>query len=70
MGIYVSSNGTEKDTANLDTQYLINALAKSHREMMVAEDFDIFIKYSRNIEAIDEELLKRQCDIAAQKGWK
>lgn len=48
MGIYISSDGSEKDTSTLNSFNLVNGLAKA-----VKED------NTPNIEALKEEMLKR-----------
>lgn len=60
QNIYVSSDGTKKDVRNLDYQYLVNALAKSYRELNETNDINLFFKYSRNIDVLEMELLRRR----------
>lgn len=57
---YISSDGTEKDVTSLDTQYLINALAKAYREMFLTNDEYMYYKHSDNIIVLTRELQSRQ----------
>lgn len=60
QNIYVSSDGTKKDVRNLDYQYLVNALAKSYRELNETNDINLFFKYSSNIDVLEMELFRRR----------
>ena len=42
--IYVSSDGTRKDVKTLNTEYLINALAKANREIYNSKTKDEYFK--------------------------
>lgn len=60
QNIYVSSDGTTKDVKQLDYQYLVNALAKSYRELNETNDINLFFKYAKNIDALEMELFRRR----------
>lgn len=60
QNIYVSSDGTKKDVKQLDYQYLVNALAKSYRELNETNDINLFFKYSSNIDVLEMELFRRR----------
>ena len=57
--LYISSDGTPKDTTIMDYTYLVNAIAKAYRVLNETEDRDIFILNSDNISVLQEELLER-----------
>lgn len=57
--LYISSDGSSKDVRTLDTQYLINALAKSLRNMFESTEFETRKKYTNNVTHIYEELGRR-----------
>lgn len=46
--LYVSSSGEHKDVRHLDTQYLINALAKCYRDLFETKNKEL-ISNIRNI---------------------
>ena len=50
--IYISSTGEQKQVHILDTQYLINALAKAYRNFFETKS----VKDYTNIEVLTEEL--------------
>ena len=53
--VYVSSSGEQKDVRQLDTQYLINALAKAYRDFFETKDTTKYM----NINNIQSELKSR-----------
>lgn len=57
--IYTSSDGTKKDVRYLNTEYLINALAKCHREVYNQTTDENIRKYLTNITNIESELNHR-----------
>ena len=66
---YISSDNTEKDVRSLHTEYIINALAKAHREFYNQEiSSEVRNKYIRNITVLENELAKRQADYLAEKN--
>lgn len=70
--IYISSDGTRKDVKSLNTEYLINALAKANREIYNSETKEVYIKYANNIEVLERELDKRRNEFFEKKldeGW-
>lgn len=57
--LYISSDGTPKDTTIMDYTYLVNAIAKAYRVLNETEDKDVFILNSQNITVLEKELLER-----------
>ena len=57
--LYISSDGTPKDTTIMDYTYLVNAIAKAYRVLNETEDKDVFILNSQNINVLENELLER-----------
>lgn len=57
--LYISSDGTPKDTTIMDYTYLVNAIAKAYRVLNETENRDIFILNSDNICVLQKELLER-----------
>lgn len=57
--LYISSDGTPKDTTIMDYTYLVNAIAKAYRVLNETEDKDVFILNSQNITVLENELLER-----------
>lgn len=53
--LYVSSSGEHKDVRHLDTQYLINALAKCYRDLFETKNYQLV----SNIVNIQNELEQR-----------
>lgn len=65
--MYISSDGTQKDVKTLNTEYLINALAKSLREIYNSTNEEEYDKYSTNIEVLEKELWERQSTFLTNK---
>lgn len=57
--MYISSDGTEKKVETLNSEYIINALNKSQREIFNSQSLDDYNKYINNITVLREELDKR-----------
>ena len=57
--LYISSDGTPKDTTIMDYTYLVNAIAKAYRILNETEDKDVFVLNSQNITVLEKELLER-----------
>ena len=57
--LYISSDGTPKDTTIMDYTYLVNAIAKAYRVLNETEDKDVFVLNSQNINVLENELLER-----------
>ena len=57
--LYISSDGTPKDTTIMDYTYLVNAIAKAYRVLNETEDKDVFVLNSQNITVLEKELLER-----------
>ena len=56
---YISSDGSSKDVAQLDYQYLVNAIAKAFRNLNEVNSVEEFIKNSDNVCVLQDELLER-----------
>lgn len=57
--MYLSSDGNLKNTKDMDTSYLINALNKTYKEIwnsLTKEQYDI---YNRNLEVLTKEIKER-----------
>ena len=57
--LYISSDGTPKDTTIMDYTYLVNAIAKAYRVLNETDDKDVFVLNSQNITVLEKELLER-----------
>lgn len=57
--MYVSSDGTKKDVAMLNTEYILNALNKAQREIFNSASLDEYNKFLNNIYVLRDELEKR-----------
>jgi hypothetical protein len=58
MGIYTSSDGTQKDTATMNSFNLVNGLVKAVREASFAVGEDV-AKANNNVDALKAEILTR-----------
>jgi hypothetical protein len=58
--MYLSSDGTKKDVRNLDYQYLVNAVAKAHRNVIESNTLEDYKKNAKNIEILEDELFDRR----------
>ena len=56
---YINSKGEVLKIKDMNTEHLINALAKLHREIYKAETNDEFCDKSYAIASIEKELLER-----------
>lgn len=71
--MYISSDGTEKDPKTMNTEYIINGLAKSLREIYNSKSLEEYNKYISNQEVLSIELNKRMDDFLTKKiesEWK
>lgn len=57
--MYTSSDGTEKKVETLNSEYIINAINKSQREIFNSQSLEEYNKYTNNITILREELDKR-----------
>ena len=57
--MYVATNGEKIDITTLNTERLINSLAKHHRDIYESKDLQEFAFHSDQIDLIDAELLRR-----------
>ena len=57
--MYTSSDGTEKKVEILNSEYIINALNKSQREIFNSKSLSDYNLYMNNITVLREELDKR-----------
>lgn len=65
--MYISSDGTRKDVSQMNTEYLINALAKCYREIFTSKTEEEYKKYLDNIINIKLELDSRIGDFIIDK---
>ena len=65
--MYISSDGTKKSVKDMNTEYLINALAKSLREIYTSETINDYNVKSENIITLYNELIERQGKFLANK---
>lgn len=65
--MYISSDGTRKDTKDMPTDYLINALAKSLREIYSSKNQEEYNKHIANQEFLSLELNKRMDEFLSKK---
>ena len=57
--MYISSDGTKKNVETLNSEYIINAINKSQREIFNSQSLEEYNKYTNNITVLREELDKR-----------
>lgn len=57
---YVSSDGTLKDVRKLDTQYVINAMAKARRNILETNDLNVYFANLENLTNLEAEYKKRE----------
>ena len=57
--MYISSDGTKKDTKNMDYMYLVNAFAKISREIFNSHTVEEYNKNIENLEALEKEIFER-----------
>ena len=57
--MYISSDGTKKNVETLNSEYIINAINKSQREIFNSQSLEEYNKYTNNITILREELDKR-----------
>jgi hypothetical protein len=57
--MYISSDGTKKNVETLNSEYIINAINKSQREIFNSQNLEEYNKYTNNITILREELDKR-----------
>lgn len=58
--MYTSSDGTEKDVKTMNTEHLINALAKCLREIYNSKNVKEYNTFVNNIANVSNELYERQ----------
>lgn len=66
--MYVSSEGVLKDPKTMNTEYLINALAKSFREIFSAKNVEEYNKFITNIQVLSAEMDSRLASFLADKS--
>ena len=64
---YISSDGTRMDITKLNTERLINSLAKHHRDIYNSDSIKQFVFHSEQISLIEGELLRRNKEFYNQK---
>jgi len=57
--MYISSDGTEKNLKEMNYEYLVNALAKSMRDIFNSTSMKDYEKYVDNIENLTNEIFER-----------
>lgn len=56
---YTSSSGERKKISEMNTEYIINALAKKMREIYDSPNFAVYLQQSEEMEALKQEYYKR-----------
>lgn len=64
---YIASDGKVYDITTLNTERLINSLAKHHRDIYASETKEQFYAHSDQINVIDIELLRRNNEFLKTK---
>lgn len=54
--LYISSSGEHKDVRHLDTQYLINALAKCYRDLFETKNKELISNIRNILNELDQRL--------------
>ena len=57
--MYESSDGTQKNVKAMNTEYIINALAKCYREVYNIDSFKTYEKLMNNIKVLEDEITFR-----------
>ena len=65
--MYISSDGTKKDTKNMDYLYLVNAFAKVSREIFNSHTVEEYNKNIENLQALEKEIFERIDEYLAKK---
>lgn len=65
--MYISSDGTKKDTKNMDYLYLVNAFAKISREIFNSHTVEEYNKNIENLQALEKEIFERIDEYLAKK---
>lgn len=66
--MYISSDGTEKDVKQMNSEYIINGLAKSLRDIFTSENMKDYEKYMNNIDVLNSEIMDRINKFVEEKG--
>jgi hypothetical protein len=64
---YIATDGTTYDITTINTERLINSLAKHHRDIYASNSVDEFVRHSEQINLIDGELLRRNKEFYDKK---
>ena len=64
---YVASDGTTYDITSLNSERLINSLAKHHRDIYESNSIQEFEFHNAQITLIDAELLRREKEFYDKK---
>ena len=64
---YIATDGTTYDITTINTERLINSLAKHHRDIYASNSVDEFVRHSEQINLIDAELLRRDKEFYDKK---
>ena len=54
--MYESSDGTQKNVKVMNTEYIINALAKCYREVYTIDSLKTYEKLMNNIKVLEDEI--------------
>lgn len=57
--MYISSDGTKKDTKKMNYEYLINAFAKVSREIFDSHTVEEYNKNVENLQELEKEIFER-----------
>ncbi len=64
---YISSDGQKLDISSLNSERLINSLAKHHRDIYESNNIQEFEQHNDQIMLIDAELLRREREFYDKK---
>ena len=65
--MYISSDGTKKNVEVMNYEYLVNALAKSMREIFNSINVEEYNKYINNIQILYNEIYNRMDKFLTEK---
>ena len=56
---YIATDGTSYDITQVNTERLINSLAKHNRDIYASNNIDEFVRHNEQIDLIEAELSRR-----------
>lgn len=65
--MYISSEGEKKDVKSMNYEYLVNALAKSMREIFNSKNVEEYNKFISNVQILYNEIYSRMDKFLAEK---